>query len=33
MTRIDAYALLPRFKYVRVVDVADAMDGIGYFKI
>ncbi|HHX45192.1 MAG TPA: RraA family protein, partial [Chloroflexi bacterium] len=31
MAEIDTYALLPRFKYVRVVDVADAMDGIGYF--
>lgn len=33
MAEIDTYALLPRFKYVRVVDVADAMDGIGYFDI
>ncbi len=33
MTQVDTYALLPRFKYVRVVDVADAMDGIGYFDI
>jgi 4-hydroxy-4-methyl-2-oxoglutarate aldolase len=33
MTQGDTYALLPRFKYVRVVDVADAMDGIGYFDI
>jgi len=33
MTQIDTYALLPKFKYVRVVDVADAMDGIGYFDI
>lgn len=32
-TEIDTYALLPRFKYLRVVDVADAMDGIGYFDI
>ncbi len=27
------YALLPAFKYLRVVDVCDAMDGIGYFDI
>jgi 4-hydroxy-4-methyl-2-oxoglutarate aldolase len=32
-TTIDTYALLPRFKYLRVVDVVDAMDGIGYFDI
>ncbi len=29
----DTYALLNRYKYLRVVDVADAMDGIGYFNI
>ena len=33
MSAPDTYALLPRFKYLRVVDVADAMDGIGYFDI
>lgn len=33
MNAIDTYELLPRFKYLRVVDVADAMDGIGYFDI
>jgi len=27
------YDLLPYFKYLRVVDVADAMDGMGYFDI
>ena len=27
------YSLLPAFKYLRVVDVCDAMDGIGYFDI
>ncbi|MBC7236859.1 MAG: RraA family protein [Chloroflexi bacterium] len=30
---LDTYALLPRYKYLRVVDVADAMDGLGYFDI
>ena len=29
----DTYGLLDRFKYLRVVDVCDAMDGIGYFDI
>ncbi len=33
MSQPDTYALLPRFRYLRVVDVADAMDGIGYFDI
>lgn len=33
MSAPDTYALLPRFEYLRVVDVADAMDGIGYFDI
>ena len=33
MSQPDTYALLPRFKYLRVVDVADAMDGIGYFDV
>jgi 4-hydroxy-4-methyl-2-oxoglutarate aldolase len=32
-TSVGSYALLPRLKYLRVVDVADAMDGIGYFDI
>jgi len=30
---IDIYSWLPRFKHLRVVDVADAMDGIGYFDV
>jgi len=30
---VDGYDLLKRFKYLRVVDVVDAMDGIGYFNI
>jgi len=30
---IDPYALLKHYKYLRVVDVCDAMDGIGYFDI
>lgn len=29
----DTYALLKRYKYLRVVDVCDAMDGMGYFDI
>jgi len=29
----DGYALLPAFKYLRVVDACDAMDGMGYFDI
>ena len=33
MPEHDAYDLLPRLKYLRVVDVADAMDGMGYFDI
>ena len=33
MPEIDTYALLPQMKYLRVVDVADAMDGLGYFDI
>ena len=33
MSAPDTYALLSRFKHLRVVDVADAMDGIGYFDI
>jgi regulator of RNase E activity RraA len=33
MEKSDTYALLPQFKYLRVVDVADAMDGIGYFNV
>ncbi len=32
-TSVDTYALLGLFKYLRVVDVVDAMDGIGYFDI
>ncbi|HHY50556.1 MAG TPA: RraA family protein, partial [Alphaproteobacteria bacterium] len=30
---IDAYKIRPYFTPLRVVDVADAMDGIGYFNI
>jgi len=33
MGEADTYALLDRFRYLRVVDVCDAMDGIGYFDI
>jgi len=33
MADVNTYALLPRFKHVRVVDMADAMDGIGYFDV
>jgi regulator of RNase E activity RraA len=29
----DPFELRKRYKYLRVVDVADAMDGIGYFNI
>ncbi len=29
----DTYPLLAQFKYLRVVDVVDAMDGMGYFDI
>jgi regulator of RNase E activity RraA len=29
----DSFELLPLYKYLRVVDVCDAMDGIGYFDI
>lgn len=29
----DPFALLSLFKYLRVVDVCDALDGIGYFNI
>ncbi len=29
----DPFGLLPLYKYLRVVDVCDAMDGIGYFSI
>jgi regulator of RNase E activity RraA len=31
--KVDSYALLKRFKHLRVADVCDAMDGIGYFDI
>lgn len=30
---IDGYAILPQFEHLRVVDVADAMDGLGYFGV
>lgn len=33
MTDVDSYGLLPRYKHLRVVDVVDAMDGMGYFDI
>ena len=33
MPEHDTYGLLPLYKYLRVVDVADAMDGMGYFDI
>ena len=33
MSGNDPYELLPRYKHLRVVDVADAMDGIGYFDV
>jgi 4-hydroxy-4-methyl-2-oxoglutarate aldolase len=29
----DTFDLLPHYKHVRVVDVVDALDGIGYFDI
>lgn len=29
----DSFDLLKQFKYLRVVDVCDAMDGIGYFDV
>lgn len=29
----DAYELRKRYKYLRVADVVDAMDGLGYFNI
>src|SRR5690606_30751731 len=33
MPENDTYDLLPLFRHLRVVDVADAMDGMGYFDI
>jgi len=33
MENIDSYELCKLYKYLRVVDVCDAMDGIGYFNI
>lgn len=33
MTDVEGYDLLKRYKYLRVVDVCDAMDGMGYFDI
>lgn len=30
---IDPFALVQQYKYLRVVDVCDALDGIGYFDI
>ncbi len=32
-TRIDPFEVAKLYKYLRVVDVADALDGIGYFDI
>ncbi|MCL6432348.1 MAG: RraA family protein [Anaerolineae bacterium] len=32
-TAQDPFALLPLYRYLRAVDVCDAMDGIGYFNI
>ena len=32
-TTIDPFALRPLYKYLRVADVCDALDGIGYFDI
>jgi regulator of RNase E activity RraA len=32
-TDIDPFALRPLYRYLRVVDVADALDGIGYFNL
>ena len=29
----DTYALLDHYKHLRVVDVADALDGVGYFNL
>lgn len=29
----DTFDLLPHYKYLRVVDVCDALDGIGYFDV
>ena len=33
MGDVDTYDLLKRYKYLRVVDVCDALDGIGYFDM
>ena len=33
MENMDSYELCKLYKYLRVVDVCDAMDGIGYFDI
>jgi len=30
---IDSFEVLKRYRYLRVVDVCDALDGIGYFDI
>ncbi len=32
-SEIDPFDVVKQYKYLRVVDVADAMDGIGYFDI
>ena len=32
-TKIDPFALRDFYKYLRVVDVVDALDGIGYFNV
>jgi 4-hydroxy-4-methyl-2-oxoglutarate aldolase len=33
MENLDSYELCKFYKYLRVVDVCDAMDGIGYFDV
>ena len=30
---VDPFALRKQYKYLRVVDVVDTMDGIGYFDV
>jgi regulator of RNase E activity RraA len=32
-TQVDPFELRKQYKYLRVVDVCDAMDGIGYFNV
>lgn len=33
MCQTDAFAILKLYKYLRVVDVCDALDGVGYFDL